>query len=414
MRIKSFIASTVQEALAGVRREMGDTSIILETRNIEEGDIKSRSGQTLVEIVAAENIVTQEEDEAQSTDQDTDSNVENELTGEKINLKSELPSVQTLDTVPADQNLPVENLHALDQIDSDTGKVTLADCLQPDDIIEIAESRVSANPVDNIDKMDSPFNKHWPEESKELYKQLRDQQVEKEHSRALINEALRGLHDDDYKRDDLHRMMVRKCIIKRVKNHSTNTQDTCKTMVFMGPAGTGKTTTILKLATDLRKRLNRDILFVSIRGNSVEMLKKTADLIGATLRTVTTQREIREVIDKHGTSSHIFIDTPALSIFDDSTLMRLKGYLDGIKNLETHLVLSATTRYVDIINMVKRVDAIPVHRLLFTKIDETNLYGTLVSVAMETQIPVSYITDGYDVPEDINPITAEMVAEMVL
>ena len=63
MRIKSFIASTVQEALASVRREMGDSSIILETRNIEEGDIKSRCGQTLVEIVAAENVNAHQEEE---------------------------------------------------------------------------------------------------------------------------------------------------------------------------------------------------------------------------------------------------------------------------------------------------------------------------------------------------------------
>ncbi|MBT7591579.1 MAG: flagellar biosynthesis protein FlhF, partial [Candidatus Scalindua sp.] len=55
MRIKSFIAPTVQEALAAVKRDMGDSSIILETRNIEEGDMKSESGQELVEVVAAEN-----------------------------------------------------------------------------------------------------------------------------------------------------------------------------------------------------------------------------------------------------------------------------------------------------------------------------------------------------------------------
>jgi flagellar biosynthesis protein FlhF len=52
--------------------------------------------------------------------------------------------------------------------------------------------------------------------------------------------------------------------------------------------------------------------------------------------------------------------------------------------------------------------------LLFTKIDETNLYGTLFSAAMETQIPLSYITDGHDIPDDISPVTAKMVAEMVL
>ncbi len=413
MRIKSFIASTVQEALAGVRREMGESSIILETRNIEEGDIKSRSGQALVEIVAAENVIAQEEG-ASSSDQDADPNDDNELTEETSNLKSELPSLQTLDSVPADQNLPAENLHALDQIGSEIGKVALADCLQPDDIIEMAGHRANKRPVNIIDIKSFHSDNNWPEKSKEIYKQLREQQVENEHSMLLINEALRGLSKDDYERIDLQRMMVKKCIAKIIKYHSANNQKQCKAMVFIGTAGTGKTTTILKLATDIKKRLNRDVLLVSIRGNSVERLKKTADLIGVTVRTVTTQQELREVIDKHGTSSHIFIDTPALNIFDDNTIMRLKEFIDEMPNLETHLVVSATTRYVDIINIVKKVAGFPINRLLFTKIDETNLYGTLFSVAMETQIPLSCITDGCEVPEDISPITAEMVAEMVL
>src|SRR3990167_9185078 len=60
MRIKSFIASTVQAALANVKREMGDSPIILETRNIEEGDIKSKAGQNLVEIIAAENVLNRD------------------------------------------------------------------------------------------------------------------------------------------------------------------------------------------------------------------------------------------------------------------------------------------------------------------------------------------------------------------
>ena len=83
-------------------------------------------------------------------------------------------------------------------------------------------------------------------------------------------------------------------------------------------------------------------------------------------------------------------------------------------NRETHLVVSAPTRYADIINTINRYTVFPVHRLLFTRVDETSLYGTLFSVAMETQIPLSCISDGQDIPEDIRQITAEMVADMVL
>ena len=425
MRIKSFIASTVQEALASVRREMGDSSIILETRNIEEGDIKSRCGQTLVEIVAAENVnAHQEEEEGNNEDQgqDKDHNAvqeleliaDNDLQCDNSNLKPEPSSPYIPDSIPAIQDFPVKNLRVLDEIGSEIENLTLADHLQSEDIVEMAGYRADQNPATTMNDKSSDLNDKWPEKSKEIYKQLRKQQVEKSHCRILIKEALCGLSEDDYERIDLQRIMVKECITEKIKYNCTNTQDECKTMVFMGSAGSGKTTTISKLATEIRKGSNKDILFISIRGSSVEKLKKTADLIGATVKTVTTQLELKKIIETHGGRSHIFIDTPSINNFCDNTLMIINGYLDEIPNLEIHLVVSATTRYVDIINIIKKATFFPIHRLLFTKIDETRLYGTLFSAAMETQIPLSYITDGHDIPDDISPITAKMIAEMVL
>ncbi|MCP4268153.1 MAG: hypothetical protein GY777_21695 [Candidatus Brocadiaceae bacterium] len=428
MRIKSFIASTVQEALASVRREMGDSSIILETRNIEEGDLKSRCGQTLVEVVAAENVNACEEEGEEEGDNNEDHGQDknhsavqkpehiedNELQCDDSSLNSELPSQYIPDSIPTIRDFPVENSCVQDQVGSQVKNITLADRLQSEDIVEMAGYSVVESPVTVTDKKRYDLNDKWPERSKEIYKQLREQQVEKSHCRILIKEALCGLSKDDYERIDVQRIMVKECITEKIKYHCTNTYDELKTMVFMGSAGSGKTTTISKLATEVKKGSNKDILFISIRGSSVEKLKKTAFLVGATVKTVTTQQELKEIIETHGGCSHIFIDTPSMNNFCDNTLMIINGYLDEIPNLEIHLVVSATTRYVDIINIIKKVTVFPIHRLLFTKIDETSLYGTLLSAAMETQIPLSYITDGHDIPDDISPITAKMVAEMVL
>ncbi len=428
MRIKSFIASTVQEALASVRREMGDSSIILETRNIEEGDLKSRCGQALVEVVAAENVNAcekdgeEEEEDNNDHGQDKDHSVvqkpehieDNDLQCDNSNLNSELPSQHIPDSIPTILDFPVESSCVHDQVGSQVKNITLADRLQSEDIVEMAGYSVVESPATVTDKKRYDLNDKWPDRSKEIYKQLREQQVEKSHCRILINEALCGLSKDDYERIDVQRIMVKECITGKIKYHCTDTYDELKTMVFMGSAGSGKTTTISKLATEVKKGSNKDILFISIRGSSVEKLKKTAFLIGATVKTVTTQQELKEIIETHGGCSHIFIDTPSMNNFCDNTLMIINGYLDEIPNLEIHLVVSATTRYVDIINIIKKATVFPVHRLLFTKIDETSLYGTLLSAAMETQIPLSYITDGHDIPDDISPITAKMVAEMVL
>jgi flagellar biosynthesis GTPase FlhF len=628
MKIKSFIAPTVQEALKSVKREMGDDSIILETRTIEEGDIKSKDGQTLIEVVAAEN--TNSQNAGQNSDQNEDQKDEQNVQDDSGNLNLQSPGQNPPDTSQSDQqqseqsssdsehkDLPEDqmgnifsaghlhsdnltepteltpkdrlsnlsdtaqagavrqvskwivgskvgnatphvshdiknnggnlNLQSPDQNPPDTSQsdqqqseqcssvsehkdlpedqmvnVISAGHLHANNLVEPTEStpkdslsnqsdtaqtgevgqiskwivgskvgnaiphvshdiknnggnsnllsptrypsksspsdrypseqyssvkKQTSLPRDQMsnvgladhllteeliemagysaDEISVPLLHHqncdlnygdWPGQSRELFKQLRIQQVEEEHSRLLINEVLCRLSKNEYDRMDLHSHMLRESIMHKIKipDSSFHSQEECKTMVVIGAAGTGKTTTIAKLASDTKKRSDKEILLVTIRGYSSEKLKKTADRIGATLRTVSSNRELREIGDKNEGSSHIFIDTPGISYLDDNALSGIKGILDEMPNMETHLVVNATTRYVDIINIINKFAVFPIDRLLFTMVDETSLYGTLFSVAMETQIPLSCISDGQDIPEDIRPVTAKIVADMVL
>ncbi|KHE91925.1 MAG: AAA family ATPase [Candidatus Scalindua rubra] len=439
MRIKSFIATTIQEALKSVKREMGDGSIILETRNIEEGDIKSMKGQTLVEVIAAEN------NNGQNKDQDGARKEGWDVQGDRGGLNIQPPDQNPSVTSPSDPQQSEQYSSATEHKDipeDHMDSVILSDHLHSDKQAEPADSTpadrlsefsgmVQSGKIKQVSKWivnnkversklhvdhDMGNNGDCPDASEKLFKQLRIQQVEEEHSRLLINNVMSRLSNDEYDKMDLHWNMLRESIIHKIKtsDSSSNNQHECKTKVFIGAAGTGKTTTILKLASDTKKMSDKEILLISIRGHSAEKLKKTADRIGVTLRTVTSHRELRDIIDRHNGLSHIFIDTPGISYLDDNALSSLKGYLDEIPKKETHLVVSATTRYADIINVVNKFTVFPLHRLHFTKVDETCLYGTLFSVAMETQIPLSCISDGQEVPEDLRPVTAEMVADMVL
>ena len=518
MRIKSFIAATVQEALKSVKREMGDSSIILETRNIEEGDIKSKAGQTLVEVIAAENS------NGQSSNQNEEQKDEQELQDESDGLDLELPNQNLSDSsgpdlqqsehylsetehkeIPEDHmdnadssdyiqsdelsestdSTPEESLgdfsvvaqsgkikqvskwivdnkvesstshvdheidnngnnnrllsSAINQSDSaplewspsekyssekkqtslphgEEGSATLSDLLLAEDLIEIAGYSPDEVSATFEHQQNSDSNGDWPELSKKLFRQLLHQQVEEEHSRLLIEEAVCRLSKDEYGKMDLHSQMLRESIIHKIKisDSSSNNQDQCKTMAFVGAAGTGKTTTILKLASDMKKISDKEILLISIRGHSAERLKRTADRIGVALRTVTSHSELKDIIENRDGSSHIYIDTPGIGYRDDNALSGLKGFIDEIPNKETHLVVSAATRYADTINIVNKFTLFPIDRLHFTKVDETSLYGTIFSVAMETQIPLSCFSDGQEVPEDLRPVTAELIADMVL
>ena len=328
MKIKSFIAPTMQEALRNVKKEMGNSPLILEARDIEEGDIKSVAGQKLVEIVAAENLIEQ-------------------------NINKEL-----------------EN-----------------------------NDRSSVFPNAGRD-----LENDLPETTKALSDRLSAQQVEEEHAEILTREILCDLGKEGFGKMDLQHQMIRERFISK----------THKAMVFVGGSGVGKTTAISKLALNAKAHSDKDILLIKTKDDADEKLCKLAEVIGATVWVVTTRQELRMIIDEFKSTSLIFIDTPGINHLNDVELLGLKEYIHNIPNLETHLVVSATTRFVDVINTVKNYAVIPVQRLLFTKVDETDIYGTLFSVAMATKIPLSYITDGQEMQRNVRPVTGSMIAEMIL
>ena len=340
MKIKSFIAPTMQEALKNVKKEMGDSPLILEARDIEEGDIKSVAGQKLVEIVAAENLI----------EQDISEELENN------------------------------------------------DC-----------SSV-------FSKADRDLENDLPETIKALSDRLSAQQVEEEHAEILTRETLCDLSKEDFGKMDLQHQMIRERFISKIKIPASDLANgkTHKAMVFVGGSGVGKTTTISKLALNAKAHSDKDILLIKTKDDADEKLYKLADVIGATVWVVTTRQELRMIIDEFESTSLIFIDTPGVNHLNDVELLGLKEYIHDIPNLETHLVVSATTRFVDVINTVKNYAVIPVQRLLFTKVDETDIYGTLFSVAMATKIPLSYITDGQEMQSNVRPVTGSMIAEMIL
>ncbi len=356
MKIKSFIAPTIREALTSVKREMGDSPLILDTRDIEEGDIKATADQKLVEIVAAENFIEQD--------------INKELKGnDRLNVFS---------------------------------------------------------------KVDHGVEDDLPEAIKELSDKLSAQQVEEEYAQILTRETLcdlgkvptaslrstseQAVGEEGFEKMDLQQQIIKERFISKIKIPASNlaNEGAHKAMAFVGGTGVGKTTTISKLALDARTHSDKDILLIKIKDDSEERLNKLAELIGATVWVVTTRQELSMIIDEFKSTSLIFIDTPGINHLNNVELLELKEYIHNMPNLEIHLVISATTRFVDVINAVKNYSIIPVQRLLFTKVDETDIYGTLFSVAMATKIPLSYITDGQEIQRNIKPVTGSMIAEMVI
>lgn len=191
-----------------------------------------------------------------------------------------------------------------------------------------------------------------------------------------------------------------------------------KIIAFIGPTGVGKTTTIAKLSADfiLKKGLNVGLITAdTYRIAAVEQLKTYAEILGIEVSVVYNKDDLSEYVGAMADSDDIIlIDTAGRSHKNDSNLKELAELLDVVPNCEKFLVLSLTTKYEDILNIVNTYSRITDFKIIFTKLDETLQYGSILNICKVTGKTISYVTMGQAVPDDIDSIRPEKIAKALL
>ena len=223
-----------------------------------------------------------------------------------------------------------------------------------------------------------------------------------------------SLQSDREIQDALHRLCVEQI---RVSGPLLDAVNDYKVAMFVGPSGAGKTTAIVKLAAHYRLQENRSVALITLdtcRMAAVEHLRMYAKVLGVPLETAQTTADVLEGIRRHRQANLIMIDTPGFGPHETAQLMNLGGLKDSYGSIETHLVLSATTRMQDLRRTVARYEVCAPSRLLFTKLDETEEYGNLLELAYQTSLPLSYWSNGQRVPEDFEPADSARLADLLL
>ncbi len=190
-----------------------------------------------------------------------------------------------------------------------------------------------------------------------------------------------------------------------------------KSVLFVGPTGVGKTTTIAKLAAHYRLREGRRVSLITMdtyRVAAVEQLRTYATVIGVTMDVALTQQEALDCIHRRRQADLILIDTAGRSPNEKERTEEVERLATADHPTEVHLVLSATTRDRDLMEGVARYAGIPINRLLFTKLDETQFLGGVFELMRRTGLPLSYFSVGQRVPEDLEVVTPERVADLIL
>jgi flagellar biosynthesis protein FlhF len=185
---------------------------------------------------------------------------------------------------------------------------------------------------------------------------------------------------------------------------------------FIGCTGVGKTTTIAKLAALQSRRHKKQVALITLDNygiTAIEQLKTYAQIIGIPLAIAINTVELKRSIKKYKDKELIMIDTPGINPHNQRLIRDLKGCFSKVSGLQTHLVLSATTKEKDLIAITEAFKDMDVHRLLFTKIDESSTYGNMVNLLIRTNIPLSFLCCGRKVPDDIEAGTMEKLIDLL-
>ncbi len=189
-----------------------------------------------------------------------------------------------------------------------------------------------------------------------------------------------------------------------------------KAVALIGPTGVGKTTTIAKLAAHFALVQKRRVALLTMdtyRIAAVEQLKVYSQILDVPLGVAYSQAEALEVVEQYADYDLLLIDTAGRSQKNIMQVGELKTLLEAV-GCETHLVLSAQTKEQDMVESAQRFSAARVDRLIFSKLDETDSFGTLLNVADRTGIPLSYLTTGQKVPEDLELADGGRLASLLL
>jgi len=385
MIIKKFVAPTMKEAMAQMKKELGADAVILKSNKVEKGGMLDFMGKEMFEVLAA-------------VDKGSPVPAEPKNTTDQQSIP--LPS----STVTPVQHTPPYRAE-VDKMQISMLQSELTDIKK--DLAQVGQFLKYRN-VPAL-----------PENLQLVMKQLLDNEVDDTIARNLVEEIHRDLQGTEY--DDL-RLIISALLKKigrkiRVATDSPSSGNRPKVITLVGPTGVGKTTTIAKLATNQKLLNKKKVALISadtFRIGAVDQLKTFANIADIPLTVVYKPRDMQAAIRNFREMDVIYIDTTGRSQRDADRLKDLNKFIENAKPDETHLVLSVTTRLRDLIEVTKRFRLMKYNRLLLTKLDETTSLGMILNLAESEKKPVSYLTSGQNVPEDIERATIDKLARMIV
>jgi flagellar biosynthesis protein FlhF len=414
MDIKTYRAKTMRDALELVRRELGPSAAVLHTREVNSGPLRrlvfgrkyevaassavnvpSRLPEGLAEIARREARGTSDEGRgARSEERSLGLSVGGnaDLDRNRFGVAADANSFDDYraryrDDFRRQVSGQLDELHAMVEKLCERAATAPAHDM-PEALFHVFTSLIEA-------EVDEGIARSWID-------RLRDEGA----TRSSDDEATAMHRVADYLEAEIS-----------VSGPITTDPNKCRVVALVGPTGVGKTTTIAKLAANYRLREKRRVGLITVdtyRVAAVEQLRTYADIIDLPMEVVATPREMREAVARMSHLDLVLMDTAGRSPRDEVKIQELKSMLGEAEPDEVHLVLSSTAGAKSLISTAERFADVGTTALLLTKLDEAQSLGHLVSLVRSVRLPVSYLTDGQNVPDDIRVAEAGEMAGMLL
>ncbi|MBP5383833.1 MAG: flagellar biosynthesis protein FlhF [Lachnospiraceae bacterium] len=385
MIIKKFQGKTEEEAQALAKKELGNDVTILNIKNVKRKGLFSFLRKPLVEVTAA-----QEEEK------------EKERPALKPVLKPVMP--QVIPDPPKDDQKDkvieekLESLHTL---------------IEKQLVKEAAEDEKEAESFETGED-------HHVEFMKLIYNTLIDNEVDEKYVNELLDEVER-VKTQKTSIDAVLSIIYQKMILMFGQPAGiSEAEHGTKLIYFVGPTGVGKTTTIAKIASKLSVNDKKKVVLLTTdtyRIAAADQLRTYANILDTPFRVIYTCDEMVTAVSDYKDADYILVDTAGHShtnAVQKNSMLQFINCIEDTVEKEVFLVVSATTKYRDLLSIADAYAQLSDYKLIFTKLDETTTLGNLFNLRLHTGAGLSYVTCGQNVPDDIEAFSPQSTVKQLL
>lgn len=417
MVIKKFQANTETEAIMLAKEDLGKDAIVMNIKTIKPKGMFKIFRRTKVEVTAAV-------DEGNSHEPKQESRVISQFNAqidEKLHPETKKESDEAKEAKELEEKLNSLAMLLEQQIENQktAGNRPSKGASDSDKEAEEKEQEKKEEPSnqdDEISEKDSLKNKSIDL----IIEQLTGNEVSYTYAKQIMDEITSSGNIRTL--EDMLSLVYQKIILKigEMKPISFDEEDKKpKVIFFAGPTGVGKTTTIAKLSSKLLlEEKKKIVIFTSdtYRIAAVEQIKTYANILSIPVEVVYEKEDLDTLLPKYKDCDYLLMDTAGRSHKNKEQVDDLKNLFDAFSeySMMTYLVLSATTKYNDLKKITALYKDITDYSLIFTKLDETDAIGNILNIKLDTGRPLSYVSYGQNVPDDIEIMNPQIIAKQVL